>query len=136
MAALPTARSLAFVAVLGVCACGEEGAERTKHEVVPITLEQMLRTYALNPTRADSEYKGRKFEFRARVEAVGKDPHGRTRLEFQSPAERGGAECTASGDDARLASVEADSTVKVRGRVVGIRTGISAVVLTECELVP
>jgi hypothetical protein len=127
-------RRLSSVVLLATAlAC--DSTEAPKHRAVPITLEQMLKTYHQNTSRADSEYGGRVFEFSAEAREVDHDAEGRPRLTFVSTIETGGAICTAAQEDPRLAAVKVGSTVKVRGTVVGIKSGSSMVVLSHCQLV-
>jgi len=128
-------RLLSGLALL-VAALACDSAEAPKHRAVPITLEQMLKTYHQNTSRADSEYGGRVFELQAEVREVDHDAEGRPRLTFISTIETGGAICTAAQEDERLAAVKVGSTVKVRGTVVGIKSGSSMVVLSHCQLAP
>jgi hypothetical protein len=132
----PAQRLLSTVLVLGVLAgaCGD-GAPAPKNRVVPITLDQMLRSYAEHPGRADREYGGRVFELEARVSAVGRDARGHPVVELRGEAESGGALCSAAGDDPRLAALPVAAVAHLRGTVVGIKSGSAIVVLSHCARV-
>ncbi len=123
----------ACCALAALCAC-DDGDVAPKNRVVPITLDQMLRTYQAGAAHADHEYGGRMFAFSARVVATGRDEQGHPRLEFRGESETGGAVCVAASDDQALAALAAGALVRVQGKVVGIKTGSATVVFSHCAL--
>lgn len=136
------ARALALALalfVLPLLACGgdadaEKGPKSSKQGVTPISLAWLLRTYAENPSRADAEYRGRIFEFSATAAGVAPDATGQPAVTLETSEEGGAVSCVA-GEGTTFASIGTGTTVIVRGKVVGLNTKTSMIVLVECQVV-
>ena len=134
------ARSAALLA-LPLLACGAQAGDpqephSSKTGVTPISLEWLLRTYAENPSRADGMYRGRVFEFSAVVGGSESDAAGRRTLLLKAAEEPGVASCKAAAQSNDLPAAPKDSTLRLRGRVIGLNSRTSTIVLGECQVVP
>ena len=131
---------LPMLVLLGTVRCGGEAAtdkepHSSKTGVTPIALDWLLRTYAENPSRADGMYRGRLFEFQATVGSAEKDASGQTTLLLKDAQEPGSASCKAApGSD--LPADSKDRTLRLRGRVIGLNSRTSTIILGDCQVVP